>query len=280
VAFVDKGDGAFTISGSGHDIWDNADDFRFACKRLSGDGSVTVKVESLVNTNAWAKAGVMIRDSLEAGSPMAYMIQSFSSGVSFGWRQTANGTCGSATQAGIAAPQWVKLTRKGNAFTAQYSADGKTWTDIKNADGTVTTTTVTMGASVYIGLCVTSHNAAATTTAQFSGAATTGGVTGAWQVAAIGDDPEPANSLETLYVVVQDSAGKSKVINHPDPAATGIANWQQWRIPLSEFAAAGVKLTAVKKLVIGVGDRASPKPDGAGKLYIDDIGFGHSVATK
>jgi regulation of enolase protein 1 (concanavalin A-like superfamily) len=280
VAFVDKGDGAFTISGSGHDIWDNADDFRFACKRLSGDGSVTVKVESVVNTNAWAKAGVMIRESLDGGSPMAYMIQSFSSGVSFGWRQTANGTCGSATQAGIAAPQWVKLTRKGNAFTAQYSADGKTWTDIKNADGTVTTTTVTMGASVYIGLCVTSHNAAATTTAQFSGAATTGGVTGAWQVAAIGDDPEPANSPETLYVVVQDSAGKSKVINHPDPAATGIANWQQWRIPLSELAAAGVKLTSVKKLVIGVGDRASPKPDSAGKLYIDDIGFGHSVATK
>ena len=40
-----------------------------------------VKVEqSWWNTNVWAKAGVMIRQSLEAGSPMAYMIQSAASG--------------------------------------------------------------------------------------------------------------------------------------------------------------------------------------------------------
>ena len=137
VRFLDKGNGAFTVSGSGTDIWNDADDFRFVYKRLTGDGSIVVKVESLVNTNVWAKAGVMIRQSLDAGSPMAYMIQSAASGASFGWRLLAAGTCGSMTQAGIVAPQWVKLTRKGNAFTAQYSADGKTWTDIKNADGTV-----------------------------------------------------------------------------------------------------------------------------------------------
>ena len=48
-----------------------------------------VKVESLVNTNAWAKAGVMIRQSLDADSKFAYAIVSYSSGVSFGWRQLA-----------------------------------------------------------------------------------------------------------------------------------------------------------------------------------------------
>ena len=65
-----------------------ADDFRFVYKRLNGNGSIVVKVESLVNTNAWAKAGVMIRESLDAGSKMAYMIESYSQGVSFGWRPT------------------------------------------------------------------------------------------------------------------------------------------------------------------------------------------------
>ncbi len=276
MAFIDKGNGAFTLSGAGHDIWDNADDFRFAFQRLSGDGAVMVQVESLVNTNAWAKAGVMIRDSLDPASPMAYMIISPSNGASFGWRLTPGANAASAPAvANIRAPQWVKLTRKGNVFTAQYSADGKAWTDIKDANGQIVSTTITMGASVYVGLCVTSHNTAATTTAQFSGTATTGAITGAWQVVAIGDDPEPANSPETLYVVVQDSAGKSKAISHPDPAATGIANWQQWRIPLSEFTPGGVNMTRVKKLIIGVGDRANPRPDGAGKLYLDDIGFGH-----
>ena len=275
VRFLDKGNGAFTVSGGGTDIWNAADDFRFVWKRLTGDGSIVVKVDSVANTNAWAKAGVMIRQSLEAGSPMAYMIQSPTSGVSFGWRPLTAGTCGSITQAGIVTPQWVKLTRMGSAFTAQYSADGKIWTDVKNADGTVTSTAITMTGSIYIGLCVTSHNVARTTTAEFSAAATTGGVTGEWQVAEIGVSPQPANSPETLYVVVQDSAGKSKMVTNPDPAANTSGTWQPWQIPLSSFT--GVNRASVKKLSIGVGDRTNPKAGGAGHLYIDDIGFGHSA---
>ncbi len=271
-AYVEEA-GVVTMSAAGHDIWDNADDFRFAYKSLTGNGSIVVKVESLVNTNAWAKAGVMVRQSLDAGSKFAYMIVSYSSGVSFGWRQQTAGTCGSATQAGVAVPQWVKLTRTGEAFTAQYSADGKTWLDIKNADGTITTTTVTMTGPVHIGLCVTSHNAAATTTAVMSAAAATGNVTGAWQVAAIGDDPQPANSPGDFYVTVQDSAGKTATVTNPTMVTSAV--WTQWKIPLSSFT--GVNTSKVKKLSLGVGNRASPTQGGAGKLYIDDISFGRSL---
>jgi regulation of enolase protein 1 (concanavalin A-like superfamily) len=267
--FVDKGNGAFTVGASGHDIWDDADDFRFVYKRLNGNGSVTVKVESLVNTNVWAKAGVMIRESLEAGSMMAYMIQSFSSGASFGWRQVSNGTCGSATQTGIVAPQWVKLTRTGNVFTAQYSADGKTWKDIVDSTGKAVSTTVLMGANVYIGLCTTSHNSTATTIAEYSGAATTGGVTGAWQVAWVGDDPDLTSDTAPLYAVVEDSAGKSAVVVHPDPAAVNAPAWTEWNIPLSSLT--GVNPAKIKKLYLGVGDRNAPVAGGSGRIYIDDI---------
>jgi len=268
VRFVDKGNGAFTVGASGHDIWDNADDFRFVYKSLNGNGSVTVKVESLVNTNAWAKAGVMIRENLNAGSTMAYMIQSFSSGASFGWRQVADGTPGSSTQAGIVAPQWVKLTRTGNAFTAQYSADGKTWTDIKDATtGQVVSTTILMGSNVYIGLCTTSHNSAATTTAEYTGAATTGTVTGQWQQVWIGDDPDRTNSAAGMYVVVEDSTGKTATATNA--TAVNTATWTEWKVPLSSLT--GVNLAKVKKLTIGVGDRKSPVPDGTGRIYIDDI---------
>ena len=271
-AYVENA-GVVTMSGAGHDIWDNADDFRFACKSLTGNGSVVVKVESLTNTNAWAKAGVMIRQSLDADSKFAYAVVSYSSGVSFGWRQLAAGTCGSVSQAGVAAPQWVKLTRTGDAFTAQYSADGKTWLDIKNADGTVTTTTVTMTGAVYVGLCVTSHDAAATTVAVMSGAATAGNATGSWQVAAIGDDPQTANGAADLYVTVQDSAGKTATATNP--TAVTSAAWTQWKIPLNSFT--GVNMSKVKKLFIGVGNRANPTKGGAGMLYIDDLGYGRSL---
>jgi hypothetical protein len=262
--------GVITMSGSGHDIWDNADDFRFAWKRLSGNGSMVAKVESLVNTNNWAKAGVMIRQSLDADSKFAYMIVSAAQGVSFGWRQLPAGACDSRTQTGVAAPQWVKLIRTGDVFTAQYSTNGTTWLDVKNSDGTVASTTVAMtGASVYIGLCVTSHDAARTTTAVFSGATTTGTVTGSWEVTAIGDDPEPGNSAQGLYVKVEDSGGKSKVIAHPDPAASTVSAWTEWKIPLADPA--GVNLTKVKRLYIGVGAATNPVPDGGGRIYIDDL---------
>jgi regulation of enolase protein 1 (concanavalin A-like superfamily) len=259
------------MSAAGHDIWDNADDFRFAYKTLNGDGSILVKVESLVNTNNWAKAGVMIRQSLDADSKFAYFIQSAAQGVSMGWRQMTAGTCGSATQANIKAPQWVKLIRKGDVFTAQYSADGKSWTDLKAADGTVASTTVAMTNPVYVGLCVTSHNRTATTTAVMSGVTTTGNVTGSsWQVQAIGDDPQPANDPADLYVTVQDSAGKKATATNPTAVTTGA--WTQWQIPLSSLT--GVNLKAVKKLAIGVDSRNGPTK-GAGIIFIDDIGFGH-----
>jgi hypothetical protein len=83
-----------------------------------------------------------------------------------------------------------------------------------------------------------------------------------------------------VYVTVQDSAGKTKTIAHPDPAATNLTTWQPWRISLSDVSAGGVKTSAVKKLIIGAGDRANPKADGAGLVFIDDIGVGHPAGAK
>jgi hypothetical protein len=64
------------------------------------------------------------------------------------------------------------------------------------------------------------------------------------------------------------------VVN-PDPAAVAAAAWTEWRIPFSDLA--GVNPAAVKKVTLGVGDPANAKPDGAGKLFIDDLGFGKPV---
>jgi hypothetical protein len=82
------------------------------------------------------------------------------------------------------------------------------------------------------------------------------------------------NSSEGLYLTVKDSSGKSKTIANANAAATVATTWQEWTIPLSEFTSAGVKMTAVKSIVIGVGNRTSPTAGGTGKVYIDDIGYG------
>jgi hypothetical protein len=49
----------------------------------------------------------------------------------------------------------------------------------------------------------------------------------------------------------------------------------KWEIPTSYFT--NVNLTKIKKISIGVGDTASPLK-GKGLIYIDNIGYGHTLA--
>ncbi|HEY2012148.1 MAG TPA: hypothetical protein VGH38_01550, partial [Bryobacteraceae bacterium] len=57
----------FSVSGGGSDIWGAADQFNFNYWRLSGDGTITARIRSVTNTGFYAKAGVMLRETLDAG---------------------------------------------------------------------------------------------------------------------------------------------------------------------------------------------------------------------
>jgi len=269
--FAQLASGNIVVSAIGADIWNNSDEFRYVYKSLNGDGTIVARVESIVQTDVWAKGGVMIRQSIETGSNHAFMAltPSGGNGASFQHRLTAVGASTNNDSATVVRmPYWVKVERKGNAFTGFLSPDGNTWTQLGTAQ------TVVMTNPVLIGLAVTSHNAGAATAAEFSNVATTGNVTGSWQAASIGVDQPVGNSIEGLYLSVKDNAGKTKVIQNPNPAATTAMTWQQWQVPLSEFTSAGLKMNTVKSLVIGVGTKASPKAGGAGRIYIDDIRVG------
>ena len=78
-----------------------------------------------------------------------------------------------------------------------------------------------------------------------------------------------ANGVAPLYVVIEDSAGKSAAGTHPDAALVTKAVWTEWKVPLSSFA--GVNPAQVKKLSLGVGTRTDPKAVIFGRLYFDDI---------
>jgi regulation of enolase protein 1 (concanavalin A-like superfamily) len=273
IDFLQRTDGSIRVSSGGADIWGMSDQFRFVFKQLNGNGSIAMRVNSLVNTNDWAKAGVMIRQSLDAGSINAMIAVTPGNGVSFQWRDTTNGltSYNNTGTTGIVAPYWVRITRTGNAFRAERSADGKTWSQ-QGVD-----TTVVMPPAVYIGIAVTSHEATLATVSEVSNVSTTGSVTGDWQPLAIGM-AMPSNDMAPLYVAVEDSAGHVQTLTYPDPAAVQAIDWQKWTIPLSEFN--GVNLASVKKMTIGVGDRNKPTPGGKGVIYFDDIGFGHPLASE
>ncbi|UCG58117.1 MAG: hypothetical protein JSU70_01160, partial [Phycisphaerales bacterium] len=143
----------YTVTGNGHDIWDEADNFHFAYHQISGDCQMTVRVKSMTQVHAWAKAGVMIRDTLDAGSPNAMIAVTGGDGDggTFQWRTDPDATCGSSrTLTGITPPACVRLVREGDTFTGYIFLDGR-W----QQEGT--STDVVMTDPVYIGLAVTSH---------------------------------------------------------------------------------------------------------------------------
>lgn len=148
---ADYSSGSFDIEGSGADIWNTADEFRYVYQEVSGDVTITARVVSIENTNAWAKAGVMIRESLTSGSKHAMSVITPSRGTSFQRRTNTNGSSAHTTVSSITAPYWVRMERSGNTFTSSYSSDGNNWT----AHGS---TSITMGSDVYVGLATTSHN--------------------------------------------------------------------------------------------------------------------------
>jgi regulation of enolase protein 1 (concanavalin A-like superfamily) len=157
--------GVFTLRGSGADVWGTSDAFRYAYQPLTGDGTVVARVASLEYVHAWTKAGVMIRETLDASSAHAFMLVSAAKGISFQRRTSTGGTSASTTIAG-AAPHWLKLTRAGRTITASTSSDGSSWT-------VVGSTTFPMAQTVFVGLAVTSHDATRAATATFSSVAIT-----------------------------------------------------------------------------------------------------------
>jgi len=143
--------GTFSLQGSGDDVWNNADAFHYVYQPLNGDGEIRARVVSVQNTDPWAKAGVMIRETATAGSTHAFALVSYGNGVRLQSRVTTGGASADAGGPGSAAPYWVRLTRAGNLFTAYSSTDGINWTQFA-------TQTIGMSSSTYAGLAVTAHN--------------------------------------------------------------------------------------------------------------------------
>jgi len=157
-----------TVTGSGTDIWATVDAFRYAYQAWHGDGEIVARVASLGNTDPFAKAGVMFRESLALNARNAFMFLTATQGTAFQGRATPGGaTSFMHGDWGVTQPYWVRLTRAGDTFTGYSSVDGVSWVLISSQ-------TISMPADIYVGLAVTAHNNAATTTGLFTNVAASG----------------------------------------------------------------------------------------------------------
>ncbi|MHC4497728.1 MAG: FN3 associated domain-containing protein, partial [Planctomycetota bacterium] len=159
--------GVYTVVGDGEDIWGATDDFYYVYTPLTGDGEITARVVSIGHTNDWAKAGVMIRETLSDTSSHAMMIVTPPEGTtdafSFQW---VNGTNrdNHTTGGDVTLPAWVKIVRIGDTFTGYHAPDES---GVPGAWVQQASETITMVEDVYIGLCVTSHSDGVLCTAVF-----------------------------------------------------------------------------------------------------------------
>jgi hypothetical protein len=152
--------GVFTVAGAGADIWGTSDGFQFVYRTAPGDGEIVARVASIDGTHPWAKGGVMIRQAATANAAFAMMVVTPGSSIAFQYRVAAGAQARSVAGRAAAAPQWVKLTRRGTAIAGYQSADGISWQRVGAVD-------IAAGASAEAGLVVTSHNAGALCTATF-----------------------------------------------------------------------------------------------------------------
>ncbi len=116
-----------------------ADNPFFVHQPVTGDGGITVRLTAMTGQipsqadphglAPWAKAGVIIKENLNQGSPYAAMMVTGDHGVRMQWNYTGD-TPGLSGAVGVANPRWLRLTRSGDVITGYDSADGTHWTRV------------------------------------------------------------------------------------------------------------------------------------------------------
>src|ERR1700730_9073071 len=149
----------FTILGTGADIWGVEDAFHYVYQAVSsGRVEISARVGSVDDTDEWAKAGIMIRETIDANSPHAMVVltPTTKNGAAFQYRPIKGGTTIHVPFATpVQPPFWVRVVRApaGDAFefSGFVSADGVTWQQIGNA------VRVAMAPNALAGMGVTAH---------------------------------------------------------------------------------------------------------------------------
>jgi hypothetical protein len=162
----------------GADIWEKSDQFHFLHKQLSRDFDIAVRVESFTPAHLYSKAGLMIRETLNADSPHL-MFLVFADNASrnnnlgaheMQFRSMAGGDC-QAIYPAVRPPtppefpaafpnSWLRVERRSDRFSAFASTDGKTW-------ALYAVQKLALPRMVYAGPALTSHDPQAAAKARF-----------------------------------------------------------------------------------------------------------------
>ncbi|WP_192458447.1 fibronectin type III domain-containing protein [Musicola keenii] len=148
--------GVITLEAHNGDVWGAEDSIHVVYRELKGDGRITARLIDLRYSDPYAKAGVMMRNTLAANSGYVLAGYSASIGALSQWRSNtgnATGNSGHFPPSGNGSqPTWLRVTRDGNTFLAEASDDGKNWAILSKR------TLVNFNDTLYVGLVLSSRN--------------------------------------------------------------------------------------------------------------------------
>jgi hypothetical protein len=170
-AVFDPVTGSVTLRSFGGDTWGAADSCYFTGQLVEGNAQITATMLSKPSrTDDWAKAGVMIRESLDAGARNVVVGLTSGSGLWQQWRPVTGGGSGwpgapTIPDADVRPPVVVRLTRRGNTITAEYSLDaGRSF----RLAGDPYTFPDFLSRTVYFGLSLSAHDSGKGSEVRFS----------------------------------------------------------------------------------------------------------------
>ncbi len=182
--WFDRTLGTWTLGGSGHDIGSVSDQFYFASREFSGDGSMIVKVGEIQNPDPYSKAGIMFRSDADPDAPFAHVFAGPST-IGFETRTSAGALMQGIGYHAFSAPCWLKLTRTGNSFRGYHSNDRVSWSELGDGGAVVLPTTLKAG------LAVTAHTNSAINSSKFIGFSLTPAL---WESTDVGS-PVPGGAI-------------------------------------------------------------------------------------
>jgi len=163
--------GAWTVTGSGTDVWQTSDQshYLFVPAATSSSATWIVHISSLMGNSGdsgWTKAGIMARASTSTLVADAFAAETSGNYMTFQWTSGTNTAPNNYVTGGTSAPQWIEMTYDGNGHFNSYYSNSPTlptsWTQLGSQQ------TVTMPAGGFdIGLFVSAHNNSSTSTAVF-----------------------------------------------------------------------------------------------------------------
>ena len=148
-AMQSDGTDSYLLSSAGGDIWAGADSFNYLYETLNGNGQIVARVSGVEGTNAFAKVGVMVRETLDPSSRNAMMLVTLNQGAFFQWRSVAGGSSDrTISNTNVVSPYWVKIVRNGEWIGGYSSPNGVDWTMVywKIING--------LNSQIYVGLAV------------------------------------------------------------------------------------------------------------------------------